>query len=142
MYFIYRRMERIFEKMAYSSSRWFSSSITFLVVNILIAVWMADRDWETETFSSFFGDLIAAVTFVIFFLLQRSFSHFEHVLHLKLNELVAAHENARNFLIKAEERTEEELKELEKEHIALVAKYMQMKRDIHDPSQGRPAPQL
>src|SRR4051812_39442558 len=112
MYLLYLKMERLFERLASMSSRWFSSSITFLVVNILIAIWMADRDWPTETFSNFFGDLMSAVTFVIFFLLQRSFYHFEHVLHLKLNELVAAHENASNLLIKAEERTEEELKEL------------------------------
>lgn len=54
------------------------------------------------------------ITFLMVFLIQRSQNKESIALHLKLNELVAAHELASNRLVSVEDMSEEELKVLQK----------------------------
>jgi low affinity Fe/Cu permease len=70
-------------------------------------------------------DIVLSITFLSFFIIQKSFSRFSKVLHLKLNELVVSHEHANNILITAEEKTEVELKELADRNRELVEKELE-----------------
>ncbi len=65
-------------------------------------------------------DVFFSITFLSFFIIQKSFNRFSASLHIKLNELIVAHEHASNHLVRAEEKTEEELKELSKKHEELI----------------------
>jgi len=54
------------------------------------------------------------ITFLMVFLIQKSQNKDSLAIQLKLNELVAAHENASNRLVAVESMTEEELKVIQK----------------------------
>ena len=59
------------------------------------------------------------ITFLMVFLIQKSQNKDAMAIHLKLNELVAAHERASNRLIDIENMTEEELKVIQKYYAKL-----------------------
>lgn len=112
----------MFERTANISLAIFSNSMVFLCAIVLIIYWFATRDWADSNKTDIIRDIIVSITFLTFFIIQRVFNHFAQSLHLKVGELVAAHDKARNHLIKAEEKTDEELKELAKEHDKIIAK--------------------
>ena len=113
---LYRNLELVFEKIANIGFRVFRNSLVFMLAIAVIIYWMIDRDWQHANKTDIIRDIILSVTFLSFFLIQRTFSHFSDALHLKINELVAAHDKAGNHFIGAEEKSDEELKELGREH--------------------------
>ena len=118
----YKQIENYFERTANVVSLLFGNSLVFTGAVALVVIWFLVHDWSTTSLSDAIGDIILAITFLSFFIIQRTFTHFSLALHLKLNELVAAHDNARNELIKAEKKTGEEIAELGKEHDRIIAK--------------------
>jgi low affinity Fe/Cu permease len=69
-------------------------------------------------------NVIFSVTFLSLFIIQKTMNHFSKALHIKMNELVAAHGGASNRLINVEDKTEEELQALAK-HFSTLAKEAQ-----------------
>ena len=122
---IYRKIENLFEKICAVGFRLFSNSIVFIAALALTIVWFAVHDWHSMTFTDTVRDVILAITFLSFFMIQKTFSHFSQALHLKLNELIAAQDKARNHVIKAEEKSVEEIKELAKEHDRIVGEIIE-----------------
>ena len=59
------------------------------------------------------------ITFLMVFLIQKSQNKDSLAIQLKLNELVASHENASNRLVNVEDMTEDELKVIRKYYIHL-----------------------
>ena len=57
------------------------------------------------------------------FIIQKSFNRFSAALHLKINELVAANENARNAVMNVDVKTEYEINELTQEYIELAEQH-------------------
>ena len=117
---INKALEKVFSKISESGVRLFSKPLVFLLAFGLTIYWFFVHHWQEMTLTDSIRDIILAITFLSLFIIQRSFNHFSQVLHLKLNELVAAHENARNVVVKSEEKTEEEIKELSKEHDRII----------------------
>ena len=117
----YKKIENFFEKMANATSTWLGNSLVFIGALLLVVFWFCVHDWSKISLSTTIGDIILSITFLSFFIIQRTFTHFSLALHLKVNELVAAQENARNEIIKAEKKTGEEIAELGKEHDRIVA---------------------
>jgi low affinity Fe/Cu permease len=113
----YNITERFFERLSNIAINLFSNSLVFLCAVILTGVWFYLHDWNNVVQSDLIRDIILAITFLSFFIIQKSFRHFSQVLHLKLNELVVAHENAHNSIVKAEDKSTEEIEKMEKEHI-------------------------
>jgi low affinity Fe/Cu permease len=68
------------------------------------------------------GDVILGVAFLSLFIIQKSFNRFSASLHLKVNELVASHEPAKNAVINAEGKTEHEINELSKEYAEMAVR--------------------
>ena len=122
----YNSIEKIFEKFSMTCVRIFSNSITFMIAFCLVIYWATLQDFIHEPLKDSIRDIIISITFLSFFIIQKWFNHFSRALHLKLNELVASHENANNALIKSEEKSEEEMKELSKTHEELVMQTRQM----------------
>jgi|ERR1043165_2344658 low affinity Fe/Cu permease len=125
----YKDIEDSFEKMANTTNRWLGSAAVFIAAVALTITWFLVRDWDHIIVADIIRDAILAVTFLTFFMIQRSAIHFSQALHLKLNELVVAQENARNHIIKAEEKTGAEIAELAKEHDRIVEEEQQTKSE-------------
>lgn len=113
---LYRNLERIFERISNIGFRLFANSIVFFLSLILVSWWPIIHNWKNTNLADAVRDVILAITFISFFIIQRTFSHFSQALHLKLDELVLAKDKARNHLIKAEEKTTEELAKLANIH--------------------------
>ena len=65
-------------------------------------------------------------------MIQKSFNRFSGSLHLKLNELVSAHDNANNAIINVEHKTEEEIKEIAKEYAEIVEQIIEEVEQIQE----------
>ena len=98
------------------------NSITFIIAVILVTIYLSSGKVYTQDFHDMVYDVILCVTFLGFFIIQKSFNKYSAALHLKMNELVAAHEKASNRMVDIENKTEEELKELGKHYSTLAAK--------------------
>ena len=117
---IYRKIERDFEKLTNAANAILGNSITFIAAVCVVLFWFSNDRFYTQDIHALIGDVIWAVTFLSLFIIQRSFSHFSSSIHLKVNELVASNESARNAVLNAEEKTEEEIIELSKEYVELI----------------------
>jgi len=96
------------------------NSITFILALVLVIIWLGSRQFFTQSFHESVRDVIHGITFLSLFIIQKAFNRFAGSLHLKVNELVASHEPARNSVINSEEKTELEILELSREFAELT----------------------
>jgi low affinity Fe/Cu permease len=130
---IYRHSERVFEKLASLAIAILGNSITFIVAFCLVIFWLSNKQFYMQDIHSIIGDLILGIAFLSLFIIQKSFNRFSASLHLKVNELVASHEPAKNAVINVEEKTEHEIKELSKEYAELAGQLKEAaEREIHN----------
>jgi len=118
---MYHRTERAFEKLTAIATTILGNSITFIIALVTVIFWLTNERFYTQDIHACIGDVILAFTFMSMFIIQKSFTHFSASLHLKVNELVASHEPARNAVINAEARTEAEITELSKDYAEMAA---------------------
>jgi low affinity Fe/Cu permease len=126
---IYRRTERIFEKLTSVVTSILGNSITFIIALGTVMFWLTNKRFYTQDIHSAIGDVILGVTFLSLFIIQKSFVHFSASLHLKVNELVASHTPARNSVINAEEKTDDEITELSKEYAELSEQIQDVEKE-------------
>ena len=74
------------------------------------------------------------VTLFVVFLVQHTQNRSGHAMNLKLDELIFANKNARNWMIALEELSEEELKDLEREFDRLACEKVARRRTKRAPS--------
>jgi low affinity Fe/Cu permease len=117
---MYKHTERGFEKLTSLATAILGNSITFIIALLTVVFWLSNKQFYTQDIHACIGDVILAVTFLFLFIIQRSFTHFSAGLHLKVNELVASHKAARNAVMNAEAKTEDEITELSKEYAELA----------------------
>ena len=117
----YKTIETLFERMANAALRVFGNSIVFMVALVLVIVWFCIHDWKHTSLTEGIYHVIIAITFLSFFIIQRTFTHFAQAMHLKLNELVTANKDAHNNVIKAEQVSGAEMKEMAKAHDLIIA---------------------
>ena len=99
------------------------SSSAFLVAVVLIFVWLVTGPifHYSDTWQLVVNTGTTIITFLMVFLIQRSQNKESIAIHLKLNELVAAHSKASNRLVSVEDLTEEELRVLRKFYAKLAS---------------------
>lgn len=99
------------------------SSAAFLVAVLLILVWLITGPIfnYSDTWQLVINTGTTIITFLMVFLIQRSQNKESIAIHLKLNELVAAHSKASNRLVSVEDLTEEELRVLRKFYAKLAS---------------------
>jgi len=99
------------------------TSTAFILALLVIIVWIVTGPLFhfSDTWQLVINTGTTIVTFLMVFLIQRSQNKDALVIHLKLNEIVAALEGASNRLIDVEDLTEEEIKTLHKYYQRLVA---------------------
>jgi low affinity Fe/Cu permease len=103
-----------FDHFASAVTRWCGSPVAFCAALALIGVWgllgpiyQYSEDWQLVVNT---GTTI--VTFLMVFLIQQSQNKDSVALHLKLNELLAAHRSASNRMIGIETLDEQDLREV------------------------------
>ncbi|GAB3835773.1 low affinity iron permease family protein [Hymenobacter jeollabukensis] len=106
-----QRRGSFFQRIAQAITQWSGSTSAFLLALGTVLVWAItgpifkySEDWQLVINT---GTTI--VTFLMVFLIQRGQNKDSLVLHLKLNELIAATKGASNRLINAQDFTEEEI---------------------------------
>jgi len=117
---IYRHTENGFEKLATVAIAVLGNSITFIIALCMVIYWFTNKQFYSQDIHSSIGDVILGIAFLSLFIIQKSFNRVSTALHLKVNELLASHEPAKNEVITLEKKTERELTELSKEYAELA----------------------
>jgi low affinity Fe/Cu permease len=113
---LYRDLENRFERLTSIVTSILGNSVTFVLALVTVIFWLTEKEFYNQDLHHCISDVILGITFLSFFMIQKSFNRFSASLHLKLNELVSSHDNANNAIINVEHKTEEEIKELAKEY--------------------------
>jgi low affinity Fe/Cu permease len=103
---IYTNTEKGFEKVASLAIAALGNSITFIIAFCLVIFWLSNELFYTQDIHYCIGDVILGVTFLSLFIIQKSFNRFSASIHVKINELLASHNPARNSLINIEEKSQ------------------------------------
>ena len=117
---LYKSIEIAFEKFSLTATRVLGNSITFTLALILVIIYFTDEKVYTQPRNHLIMDVVFSITFLSIFIIQKSVNRFSAALHLKMNELVAAHDNASNRIINVEEKTEEEIRALAKHYTKIA----------------------
>ena len=112
----------LFARLAGSITAFSGSTKAFMLAAGLVIVWAATGPIfnYSENWQLVINTGTTIITFLMVFLIQRAQNKDSLVLHLKLNELIAATKGASNRLINAQDFTEEEIKTLHDFYCALA----------------------
>lgn len=100
-----------FGRLAEGITRFSGSTAAFTSAAGVVAAWAALGPWfhYSESWQLVINTGTTIITFLMVFLIQRTQNKDSLVLHLKLNELIAATQGASNRLINAQDFSEEEI---------------------------------
>ncbi|MDO7851760.1 low affinity iron permease family protein [Hymenobacter sp. CA1UV-4] len=98
--------------MASAITAFSGSTMAFVMATALVLVWALTGPLfhYSETWQLVINTGTTVITFLMVFLIQRAQNKDSLVLHLKLNELIAATKGASNRLINAQDFSEEEIR--------------------------------
>jgi low affinity Fe/Cu permease len=108
---------RMFNKFAIRVTQITGSPIGFLVALIIILLWAISGPFFhfSEVWQLVINTGTTIIPFLMVFVIQNSQNRDTLALHLKLDELIKANEKARNEVVGAEVKTEEEIEKLKKD---------------------------
>jgi low affinity Fe/Cu permease len=114
----------LFQRLAQAITQWSGSSWAFGLAMGVVLGWAASGPFFhfSETWQLVINTGTTIVTFLMVFLIQRAQNKDSLVLHLKLNELIAATKGASNRLINAQDFSEEEISMLHRFYCLLAEK--------------------
>ncbi|MDB5269667.1 MAG: hypothetical protein JWP58_2707 [Hymenobacter sp.] len=103
-----------FGRMAEAITKFSGSTAAFVTAAGIVLVWAVTGPLfnYSETWQLVINTGTTIITFLMVFLIQRAQNKDSLVLHLKLNELIAAQQGASNRLINAQDFSEEEIRTL------------------------------
>ena len=113
--------EKAFEVFTHKVTLMLGHPLSFLGAIIIVVSWISIDVFIRTSAHVLINDLIFSFTFLMVFIIQKMQNKFATVMNIKLNELVASHENASNRLIKVEDLTEKELRKLAAHYETLSA---------------------
>ncbi|OGX91577.1 low affinity iron permease family protein [Hymenobacter coccineus] len=116
-----------FGRLAEGITRFSGSTAAFIGAVGVVALWAATGPLfkYSETWQLVINTGTTIVTFLMVFLIQRAQNKDSLVLHLKMNELIAATQGASNRMINAQDLSEEEIKILHHFYTLLAKKAKQ-----------------
>lgn len=109
---MYRKLEIAFEKFAEWFIKVYGHPVTFVIAVIVVLIYLVSPKFYKQDLHTCIRDLITCITFLIFFVLQKTINKNSTVTQIKINELIASNEKASTRLVNIEEKTEQELKKL------------------------------
>ena len=113
---VHSAIESGFEKLTSVVTRILGSSITFIIALCVVGYWVTADEFLKQSTHEIIRDSLLAITFLSFFIVQKSVNRYSAALHLKVNELVASHEKASNKVVNIEEKSEEEIRSMAKKY--------------------------
>ena len=125
------RSASFFARFAESITKFSGSTLAFSSALALVVIWAATGPLfhYSETWQLVINTGTTIITFLMVFLIQRAQNKDSLVLHLKLNELIAATKGASNRLINAQGFTEEEIN-LIHQYYCLLADKAKLDNDL------------
>lgn len=122
----------LFEKFAAMVTKATGKPLAFILAAIAILVWAITGPIFnfSDTWQLVINTGTTIITFLMVFVIQQSQNKDTMALQLKLNELIAASENASNRLIDVEDITSAELETLRKFYVKLAA-LAKKENDLH-----------
>lgn len=109
-----RGRHSVFDRFANFITTWVGSPWAFILALVAVLVWAATGPFYhfSETWQIVINTGTTIVTFLMVFVIQQSQNKDSLALHIKLNELLAAHELASNRVVAVEDLDEAELETL------------------------------
>lgn len=130
-----------FRHLAHRTANWVGSSSSFGLALLSIMIWASLGPYfnYADTWQLVINTSTTIITFLMVFLIQNTQNRDSKALHLKLDELIRAHQGARNSLIELEVLPDDVLDKLEREfhdlrekdddlHKALATLHQEIKR--------------
>ncbi|MFI5128988.1 MAG: low affinity iron permease family protein [Chitinophagales bacterium] len=108
------RIEAMFDRLVNFALKVYGNALTFIFAVIGVIFFLSNQVFYKQNLHDIIRDVIMCVTFLSFFIIQKAFNKYTAAVHLKMNELVSAHDKASNEVINIEHKTEAEVKELAK----------------------------
>ena len=107
-------MNETFARIASVSSQWLGKPISFIVSTLLILVWALCGPFfhYSDTWQLIVNTGTTVLTFLAVFLIQNSQNRDGMAIQAKLDELIHASHQARDDLLRAEEKSEEQIEQL------------------------------
>jgi low affinity Fe/Cu permease len=108
------------------------SPMAFISALLIILLWAVSGPLFgfSDTWQLVINTSTTIITFLMVFIIQQTQNKDTMAMHLKLNELIAAHKGASNRLIDIEDLTDEELHVIKSFYIKL-SKLAESESDIH-----------
>jgi len=109
-----KKQKNLFERFANWATNATGSSYAFIMAISIIIIWLVTGPVfnYSDTWQLIINTGTTIVTFLMVFLIQKTQNKDSKAIHLKLNELLAAHAGASNRMVDIEDLTEEELDRL------------------------------
>lgn len=110
-----------FERFANWATTATGSSTAFILAVVVIVIWAITGPLfhYSDTWQLVINTGTTIVTFLMVFLIQKTQNKDSRALHLKLNELIAAHEGASNRMVNIEDLSEAELGQIREFYVQL-----------------------
>ncbi|SEM77988.1 Low affinity Fe/Cu permease [Mucilaginibacter gossypiicola] len=111
-----KQKKNLFERFSNWATAATGSSAAFIMAIAAIVIWLLTGPLAkySDTWQLIINTGTTIITFLMVFLIQKSQNKDSKAIHLKLNELLAAHEGASNRMVDIEDLTEKELDHLHK----------------------------
>lgn len=107
-------MRNISERLAQLVTKWAGTTAATVLAFAAVIGWTLGGFFVgfTDSYQMYINTSTTIITFLMVFLLQRASNKENLALHLKVNELLASHEQASNKMIGIERLSEREVREL------------------------------
>lgn len=117
---------RIFEDMAFRTTKWAGSTTATITAFMLVIVWTLGGFviGFTDSYQLIINTGTTIITFLMVFLIQRTQNKDSTAIQLKLNEILASIEGASNRLLNIEDLTEKEIEALRRRYKSLANRTM------------------
>jgi len=109
-----RNMNETFSRIATISSQWLGKPISFIVSSALILIWAACGPFfhYSDTWQLIVNTGTTVLTFLAVFLIRNSQNRDGTAIQAKLDELIHVSRQARNDLVRVEEKSKEQIERL------------------------------
>src|SRR3954465_7919647 len=131
-------MDKFFAKFANATAHVAGTPAVFLICVVVVVVWAVSGPFFgfSETWQLVINTGTTIVTFLMVFLIQNTQNRDALAMHLKLDELISAIEEADNAMISAEDETDEELAVLKQKYDALCTEHEELKARLTPPTEN------
>jgi low affinity Fe/Cu permease len=125
-------MGRWFANFANRASQLAGHYVTFIGAFLVLVIWAVSGPFFgfSDTWQLVINTGTTIVTFLMVFLIQNTQNRDAMAMHLKLDELIRAIENADNNLIRAEDETQDELRALKQKYESLLDEHAALKSKL------------